>query len=110
MKYEVVYSFMFYLFEGFYIIVIIQFGFYVWLVDIIVIGMVDKIGVQVIFISVEGNVFVFNSGYFDVGDILLGDGNIVFQEIQYWFDLVVIYFFLVIMVIFLGNFFVGNWN
>ena len=101
---------MFYLPKGFHITAISQPGFHVRPADIVAIGTVDKVGAQIISTSSEGNAFVLNSGHLDVGDILLGDGNVALQEIQHRLDLAVIYLPPTTMAISLGNFPVGNWN
>lgn len=101
---------MFFLLKGLHITAISQPGFQVRPTDIVAIGTVEKIGAQIISTDSKGNAFVFNSGHFDVGDILLGDGNAALQEIQHRFDLVLIYLPPATMTVSLGNFPVGNWN
>lgn len=101
---------MFYLPEGFHITAINEPDFGVRTSDIVAIGGVEIIGAQIISTDTEGNAFVFNGGYLNVGDTLQGDGNAALRGVQHRFDLVVIYVPEAHMAVALRSFPVGHWN
>ena len=109
-QYELVYSSMLYLPEGFHIANINQSGFEVRTADIVAIGAIENIGAEIINTDSGGSAFVLNSGHLNVGNILQGEENVGLVKIPFYLKLTVFYIPPSDMKVSIGNFPVGYWR